>query len=72
VALNTAPLDQALLTKDKHTVGVAKSSEEALAKIEAATFDVVIVNFALSGVSGVETAKAIRAREAAAPPGLST
>jgi len=48
---------------------VAKTSEEALKKIEAATFDVVIVNFALAGVSGVETAKAIRAREAAAPPG---
>jgi excisionase family DNA binding protein len=49
-----------LLTSHGHTVDAAESGEEALAKVQAKKYDLVIADVRMPGIDGIETIKRIR------------
>jgi len=56
-----------MLAFDGHTVDVAGSAKEALAKMEEAQFDVVITDFAMPEMKGTELAVVIKERNPKQP-----
>jgi CheY-like chemotaxis protein len=54
-----------LLTKRGHQVTIAENGTEALERLEAETFDLVLMDLQMPGLSGLETTAAIRLRERA-------
>ena len=56
-------LNEILLERDGHGVVVAASGAEALRALSKRAFDVVFLDEEMPGMSGVEVAKRIRARE---------
>lgn len=51
-----------MLDFDGHQVEIAGTGEEALARFEENSFDLVIADFAMPGMNGAELATAIKAR----------
>ncbi len=49
-----------LLLKEKHSVQVASSGEEAISIIEKEDFDIVLLDIKLSGMSGLDALKKIK------------
>ncbi|WBV43894.1 ATP-binding protein [Pseudoroseomonas cervicalis] len=69
VAVNRV-VAQALLQADGHSVLLASGGEEALALLEAdAGIDLVLLDVQMPGIDGLETARRLRAWEAAMRPG---
>jgi CheY-like chemotaxis protein len=56
-----------LLAYDGHQVETASGGAEALAKLEAGTFDVVFTDFSMPGMKGDELAEKIKARDPRKP-----
>ena len=52
-----------LLTKRGHQVTIARDGAEALARLEAEAFDLVLMDLQMPGMSGLEATAAIRRRE---------
>ena len=52
-----------LLSKRGHAVTIAQSGSEAIARLERETYDVVLMDIQMPGMSGIEATAAIRARE---------
>lgn len=55
---------QNFLEKDDHYVDVSESAEDALNKIKKKTFDVIFTDIQLTGISGLEFTREIRAMDA--------
>ena len=51
-----------LLTIDRHYVEIVGDGEKALAKYEGGNYDLVIVDFAMPGMDGLDLAELIKAR----------
>jgi CheY-like chemotaxis protein len=56
---------KALLTRQKHSIEVAKNGEEAISKVNAARYDVAIINASLQGMSGFDVVSQLRVLEKA-------
>lgn len=56
-----------LLAYDGHQVETASGGQEALAKLEAATFDLVFTDFSMPGMKGDELAQKIKERDPKKP-----
>lgn len=56
-----------LLMMDGHLVETALSGEEALVKFEQARFDLVLTDYSMSGMKGVDLAVAVKASAGACP-----
>jgi CheY-like chemotaxis protein len=54
-----------MLSKRGHHVTLAQDGAEALAALERATFDLVLMDLQMPGMSGLDATAAIRTREAA-------
>ena len=61
-----------LLKVDGHTVTTASSGEQALALFEPSKFDLVITDYAMPAMTGVELAAAIKSRAPGQPVVLLT
>src|SRR5450432_3994145 len=56
-----------ILTLAGHQVTTAANGQEALAQIEAATFDVIVSDIRMPGMDGMSLLRAIRARDLDVP-----
>ncbi|HEY8573501.1 response regulator [Phenylobacterium sp.] len=62
-----AMLARALLTREGCEVEHAQSGEEALAAVTVSAFDLILMDMRMPGLSGEDTARALRARGVATP-----
>lgn len=56
-----------VLTYGGHTVEIAEDGKQALDKFEAGKYDLIITDFALGKMNGLELARAIKSRSATQP-----
>jgi CheY-like chemotaxis protein len=51
------------LQLDNHTVEVVTSAEEALSRFEISTYDLIITDYRMGGMTGLQLAERIKARD---------